>query len=279
MTAFRKMHGLGNDFVVFDGRNRDLVLDEATARAVADRRFGVGCDQVIVIERPVNGADAGMRIFNADGDEVEACGNAARCVARLLLEEKDAPSVRIDTLGGRLVCTDAGSDAVTVDIGKPRLGWQEIPLSQPVDTSSFPLEVDSRRFAAAAVSVGNPHCILFVEDADAAPVAELGPRIEHHPLFPARTNVEFASMISRSQLRMRVWERGVGVTRACGTGACAVAVAAHRRGLADRKVDIVLDGGTLAIEWREADDHILMTGGAALAFTGEIDLAALEPHP
>jgi diaminopimelate epimerase len=276
MTAFRKMHGLGNDFVVFDARNQGFGLDEATARSVADRRFGIGCDQVIVIEPAANGADAGMRIFNADGDEVEACGNAARCVARLLLEENGAKRVHIDTLGGMLECSLAGDDTVTVDIGKPRLEWQDIPLSQRIDTRDFPLEIDGRLFDVSAVSVGNPHCVLFVADAETAPVAEFGPKIEHHPLFPARTNVEFVNAISRTRLRMRVWERGVGITRACGTGACAVAVAAHRRGVADRKVDVVLDGGALAIEWRQGDDHVLMTGSATLAFTGDVDLRTLE---
>ena len=276
MTAFRKMHGLGNDFVVFDGRQGGFALDESAARALADRRTGVGCDQVIVIERPKAGADAAMRIFNADGDEVESCGNAARCVARLLLDERDAPAVRIETLGGLLICCDAGADFVTVDMGPPRLDWQDIPLSQRIDTRDFPLDIDGRQFSASAVSVGNPHCVLFVPDAETAPVAELGPRIEHHPLFPARTNVEFASALSHERMRMRVWERGVGITRACGTGACSVAVAAYRRGLSPRKVGIVLDGGTLAIEWRAEDDHILMTGGATLAFAGDIDLAALE---
>jgi diaminopimelate epimerase len=279
MTAFRKMHGLGNDFVVFDARNGSFALDEAAARAVADRRFGIGCDQVIVVERSANGADAGMRIYNADGGEVEACGNAARCVARLLLEEKGETSVRIDTPGGRLVCSDTGADAVTVDIGTPRFDWQDIPLSQRVDTRDFPLDIDGRLFDAAAVSVGNPHCVLFVTDAEHSPISEVGPKIEHHPLFPARTNVEFVSVVSPARLRMRVWERGVGITRACGTGACATAVAAHRRGLADRKVEILLDGGVLGIEWRASDDHILMTGAARLAYIGDVNLAALEQRP
>jgi diaminopimelate epimerase len=276
MTAFRKMHGLGNDFVVFDGRNGGFALDETAARAVADRRFGVGCDQVIVIERSRTGADATMRIYNANGDEVEACGNAARCVAQLLLSEKHQPSVRIDTLGGLLECSHAAAETVTVDMGRPHLEWQDIPLSQRMDTREFPLDIDGQLFDAAAVSVGNPHCVLFVRDADAAPVAEIGPRIEHHPLFPARTNVEFVNAVSPSRLRMRVWERGVGITRACGTGACAATVAANRRGLSDRKVEVALDGGTLTIEWRQTDDHILMTGSATLAFTGDVDLAGLE---
>lgn len=276
MTAFRKMHGLGNDFVVFDARPGGLLLDNALARRVADRRLGVGCDQVIVIERARDRADAAMRIFNADGDEVEACGNATRCVARLLLEETDAPMVRIDTPGGLLVCRDAGGDMITVDMGKPRLDWREIPLARDLDTKGFALTVKGETVQAAAVSMGNPHCVLIVEDAAAAPVADWGPAIEHDALFPARTNVEFVQVLSHERVRMRVWERGAGITRACGTGACAAAVAAHRRGLTGRQTDVMLDGGTLHIAWRASDDHVLMTGSASLAFTGDIDLGALE---
>ncbi len=275
MTAFRKMHGLGNDFVVFDARNRDFALEPRLARALADRREGIGCDQVIVIAPGKDHIDAFMRIYNADGGEVESCGNAARCVARLLMEEGDTTHVRLDSPGGLLDCSDAGGGNVTVDIGEPHLGWREIPLARDVDTKSFVLTVDGAALTASAVSVGNPHCILFVEDAERAAVSDLGPKIEHHPMFPARTNVEFVSPISRTRLRMRVWERGVGITRACGTGACASAVAAVRRGLAELRVDIVLDGGTLALEWRESDGHVLMTGPVALAYTGEVDVAAL----
>ena len=275
MTAFRKMHGLGNDFVVFDARNREFALEPRLARALADRREGIGCDQVIVIAPGKDHIDAFMRIYNADGGEVESCGNAARCVARLLMEEGDTTHVRLDSPGGLLDCTDAGGGNVTVDIGEPHLDWREIPLAQDVDTKSFVLTVDGAALTASAVSVGNPHCILFVEDAERAAVSDLGPKIEHHPIFPARTNVEFVSPISRTRLRMRVWERGVGITRACGTGACATAVAAVRLGLAERRVDIVLDGGTLALEWRESDGHVLMTGPVALAYTGEVDVAAL----
>lgn len=301
MTAFLKMHGLGNDFAVFDARDGSLVLDEATAKAVADRRFGIGCDQVIVIGRGVNGADATMRILNADGGEVEACGNATRCVAQLLMEERDAGSVKIDTPGGLLLCSDAGSGLVTVDMGKPEFDWTKIPLSREVDTKRFSLRLDppprdvlpgdvlprdaTRRdpsskwrgeVMASALATGNPHCVFFVDDADSEPVETIGPVVEHHPMFPARVNVEFVTVRSRKELRMRVWERGVGVTKACGTGACAAAIAAMRRGLADRKVDVVLDGGTLTIEWT-ADDHMLMTGPAALAYRGDVDLAALVP--
>lgn len=261
MTAFLKMHGLGNDFVVFDARGRGLALDAASAKALADRRFGVGCDQVIVIGEGRNGADAQMRIYNADGGEVESCGNAARCVARLLMEEKDRDRVVIDTLGAALVCTDAGRGAVTVDMGVPKFGWREIPLAREVDTNRF--EIDG--LEAAAVNVGNPHCVLFSGE-----IETLGPRLETHAMFPARTNVEVVTVMDRSRLRMRVWERGVGITQACGTGACAVTAAAHRRGLIDETVEIVLDGGTLTISLR--DGRILMTGPATLAFKGEVDL-------
>jgi len=272
MIPFLKMHGLGNDFVVLDARKQALALDAAAASAIADRRRGIGCDQVIVIERAKD-ADAAMRIFNADGGEVESCGNAARCVARLLMEETDRDTVRLDTPGGMLICNDAGGGLVTVDMGAPALDWDKVPLASAADTNRFPLDVDGTAHEASAVSMGNPHCVLFVDDAEAAPVASLGPRIEHHPMFPKRTNVEFVAVGDRSHLRMRVWERGAGVTQACGSGACAVAVAAHRRGLTGDKVEIELDGGSLAIELR--DGRVLMTGPATLVFQGEIDLAEL----
>jgi diaminopimelate epimerase len=277
MTAFRKMHGLGNDFVVFDARKRPLSLDVATAKAVADRRFGVGCDQVIVLARGRAGFDAEMLIWNADGAAVESCGNAARCVARLLMEESGRAQIRLDTVGGPLDCRDAGDGNVTIDMGPPRLNWDQVPLAQPSDTNMFHLNVDGAVHIASAVSVGNPHVVLFVDDAERAPVANLGARIETHPMFPERTNVEFVSQHRDDRLRMRVWERGVGITQACGTGACATAVAAFRRGMTGREVDIELDGGVLHIQLREADDHILMTGPSKLVFTGEVDLAALSP--
>ncbi len=272
MIPFLKMHGLGNDFAVFDARKQGLVLDAASARAIADRRRGIGCDQVIVIAAS-DGADAAMRIFNADGGEVESCGNAARCVARLLIAELDRDTVRLDTPGGLLVCRDAGGGLVMVDMGAPVLAWDKVPLSCPADTSRFMLSVDGASHPVSAVSMGNPHCVLIVDDAEAAPVASLGPRIETHPMFPKRTNVEFVSVRDRSHLRMRVWQRGAGITQACGSGACAAAVAAHRRGLADAKVEVELDGGVLTIELR--DSHVFMTGPAALSFRGEIDLAEL----
>jgi len=275
MTAFLKMHGLGNDFVVFDARGKGLALDAASARALADRRFGVGCDQVIVIGAGTGNADAAMRIYNADGGEVESCGNAARCVARLLMDETGKSEIRLESDGGLLGCTAVGA-LVRIDMGAPKFGWREIPLSQETDTKSFALSVvgfaDKALASASAVNVGNPHCVLFVEDAERAPVAELGAAVEKHPLFPQRTNVEFVSLLSADRLRMRVWERGAGVTLACGTGACATITAARRRGLCGAKAEIVLDGGTLLVEWAGEGAPIFMTGPSALSYRGEIDL-------
>jgi diaminopimelate epimerase len=276
MIPFHKMHGLGNDFVVFDARRSQIALDEASARAIADRRTGIGCDQVIVLERAKTGGAALMRIFNADGNEVEACGNAARCVSRLLMEEMDCPLVVLDSAGGLLHCSDAGEGRVAVDIGIPKFAWQDIPLSEAMDTNALTLQMEGIDLDAAAVNVGNPHCVAFVGDADAAPVSEIGPRLERHALFPERTNVDFVSVVDSGKLRMRVWERGVGVTRACGTGACASVVASARRGLSPRRAEVILDGGTLFVDWRMSDDHILLTGGASFVFAGEVDLAALD---
>jgi diaminopimelate epimerase len=279
MTTFLKMHGLGNDFVIFDARTFAVPVDAVSARAIADRKRGIGCDQVIVMEPHKNGAAAFMRIFNADGGEVESCGNAARCVAYLLMAERETDHIQLASAGGPLDCRSAGEDTVTVDMGVPRLDWREIPMAQAVDTQSFALEVpgfaDSALNAAAAVSVGNPHCVLFVDDAESAPVASLGAAIERHPWFPSRTNVEFVERRSPDVLRMRVWERGAGITQACGTGACAAAVAAIERGLTNRKVKLLLDGGELSIEWRESDDHVLMTGPIRFAFAGEVSIPSL----
>jgi diaminopimelate epimerase len=278
MTSFLKMNGLGNDFAIFDARTFPVALDAARARAIADRRRGIGCDQVIVME-PAKGANAFMRIFNADGSEVEQCGNAVRCVAYLLMAEAETDEVKINTTGGPLLCRTAGETRVTVDMGAPKLDWREIPMAQAVDTASYTLDVPGFHERAlenvAAVSMGNPHCVLFVDDADASPVATLGPAIERHPWFPLRTNVEFVQRLSPQRLRMRVWERGAGITLACGTGACAAAVAAIERGLTERKVTLVLDGGELEIEWRESDDHVLMTGPVSFSFGGEVDINAL----
>ena len=279
MTTFLKMHGLGNDFVIFDARIFPLPLDPITAKAIADRKRGIGCDQVIVMEPAKNGAGAFMRIFNADGGEVESCGNAARCVAYLLMAERESDHIALETSGGPLFCRTAAENAVTVDMGPPRLDWREIPMAQAVDTEGFALPVpgfdEAALQSAVALSMGNPHCVLFVKDAEAAPVARLGAAIERHPWFPSRTNVEFVERRSDSSLRMRTWERGAGITLACGTGACAAVVAGSLRGLTARKATVMLDGGELEIEWREADDHVLMTGPVKFSFAGEVSLPTL----
>jgi diaminopimelate epimerase len=275
MTPFRKMHGLGNDFVVFDAREQAFSMTPDLARKVADRRFGVGCDTVVVIAPGSAKTDARLLFFNADGGEVESCGNATRCVARFLMDERGLGRVRLDTRGGMLTCEDAGKGLVRADMGAPILDWKDIPLAEAVDTDKFELAVEGRKLTASAVSMGNPHCVLFVDKADAAPVTVLGPVLEKHPLFPKRVNVEFAEIKDPAHIRMRVWERGIGVTLACGTGACATLVAAVRRGLAARKAEILLDGGSLTIEWRESDGHVLMTGPAAMPFSGKLDLKSL----
>ena len=267
---FIKMHGLGNDVVVIDGRVRPVALGPAAARAIADRRTGVGCDQIIVVEPPRNGtADASLRILNADGGEVEACGNGTRCVALLLMREKRTDRVAIETAAGQLQAAAAGGGLVVVDMGPARLDWRDIPLAGPADTLRLDLALGPLR-DPVAVNVGNPHAVFFVPDAEAIDLAALGPQLERHPMFPERANIEVATVLSPTRIRMRVWERGAGITRACGSGACATVVAAARRGLAERKVEVALDGGTLAIEWR-ADGHVAMTGPAAISFAGTLD--------
>ena len=274
MTMFRKMQGLGNDFAVFDARSAAVTLTPEQARRVADRHFGIGCDTVVLILPGSAKADATLRFFNADGGESSACGNATRCVARFLMDERGLARVRLDSKGGSLLCSDAGKGLVTVDMGKPGLEWGDIPLSEAKDTVEFQFPLEGHTLTASAVSMGNPHCVLFVGDAEKAPVAQIGPLIENHPMFPKRTNVEFAQILDRGRIRMRVWERGVGITLACGTGAAATAVAAFRKGLADRKVELILDGGSLTLEWRE-DGHVLMTGPGVTSFQGDVDLDRL----
>ena len=275
MTAFLKMHGLGNDFVVFDAREHAIAIDGAKAKAIADRHFGVGCDTVVLIRPGGAEVDAGIQFYNADGSDTESCFNATRCVARLLLDERGLARVKLSTKGGILTCSDAGKGLVMLDMGPPRLEWRQVPVASEVDTANFPLDVGGTVLAASAVSMGNPHCVLFVPDAAQAPVAQLGSKIETLPFFPNRTNVEFAQVLDQGRIRMRVWERGVGITLACGTGACATAVAAMRRGLVGRKVELLLDGGSLIIEWREADNHVLMTGPTAMPFRGRLELDKL----
>ena len=275
MAAFLKMHGLGNDFVVFDARDNVVPLSTDQLRKIADRHFGIGCDTVVVIRPGGASADAVVQFYNADGTESESCYNASRCIARLLMDERGLARVKLSTKGGLLLASDAGKGLVTIDIGEPRLDWSQVPLAEARDTTNFLLEVGSSSVPVSAVSMGNPHCVLFVPDAQKAPVASLGPQIETLPLFPKRVNVEFAQVLDQGKIRMRVWERGVGITLACGTGACATAVAAVRRGLTGRKVELVLDGGSLFIEWREEDNHVLMTGPTAMPFRGRVDLDTL----
>jgi diaminopimelate epimerase len=262
MRRFHKMHGLGNDFVVFDARQEPLEMDRARACAVADRRTGIGCDQLILLE-PSESADLKMRIFNADGSEVEACGNAARCIALL-----EGGETRIETRGGTIKGSAADGKA-SVDMGPPRFGWDDIPLAYPIDTATMPVGWEDLQ-NPAAVNVGNPHIIFFVEDADAVALERLGPQIEKDPLFPEGVNVNAAS-VEGEAIKLRVWERGAGLTRACGTGACATAVAAIRRRLVGSPVEVRLPGGTLRIEWTPGGS-ILMSGGATHVFTGEIAL-------
>ncbi len=265
LVRFHKMHGLGNDFVVIDARDVPVRMTPARAQALADRRTGVGCDQLIIIE-PSDSADVKMRIFNADGGEVEACGNATRCVVKLL---GGAPS--IETLGGLLNGSSIG-DTVSVDMGAPHFDWDVIPLAYAMDTRAMPVGWEELT-GPMAVNVGNPHVIFFVPDTDAVDLARLGPIVEHDPLFPARINVNVATVDDRANIRLRVWERGVGLTDACGTGACATAVAAIRAGLVDGPVKVMLPGGPLVIDWAPGQS-IIMAGPATHVFAGEIDLGA-----
>ncbi len=264
---FVKMNGLGNDFVVVEARDRAFRPTPEEVRAICDRARGPGCDQLIAIE-PSDTADAFMRVWNADGGQVETCGNALRCVGWLLMEATGRDEVTIDTLGGVTRARRAGDRAVAVDMGRPRLDWAEVPLAEEMDTRGIELQVGPidapHMHTPGAVSMGNPHVVFFVDDADAAPVTSVGPMIEHHPLFPEGVNVGFAEAQARDRIRLRVWERGAGLTQACGTGACAALVAASRRGLVDRHATMVLDGGELRIDWNEDDDHVIMTGPVAV---------------
>jgi diaminopimelate epimerase len=271
-TPFVKMHGCGNDFVVFDERARAFGLTPARAAAIADRRTGVGCDQFIAIEPPPPGsvADAFMRIRNADGGEAGACGNATRCVASLLYAGSGRRAQVIQTVSGLLPAEVLADGRVAVDMGPPRLDWRDVPLAAPADTLRLAL-AEGPVADPAALSMGNPHATFFVDDITALPIEHLGPRLEHAAIFPERANIGFAQVLSTTRMRLRVWERSAGLTRACGSGACAALVNAARRGLTGRHATVVVDGGELEIAWR-ADDHVLMTGPVAIAFYGHIDL-------
>ena len=261
--SFRKMHGLGNDFVILDGRNKPVTLSAERISAIGDRRRGVGFDQLIILGESKAPNGVFMRIYNPDGSEAGACGNATRCVADLIMRESGVGACMVETVSGILECTHTENDLIAVDMGPPKFEWNEIPLSEQCDTLHLPLPGDP-----VGVSMGNPHCVYFCEDMGDTYVGKFGSNIERNPLFPERTNVEFVRIQGKDHLRMRVWERGAGITQACGTGACAAAVAAIRRNLTGRHVLVTLDGGDLSIEWRESDGHVLMTGPVAYSFEG-----------
>jgi len=266
---FLKMHGAGNDFVILDARSRPWEIDGKVASNIADRRTGVGCDQLILVGPPRQpGADAFMTIYNSDGSEVSACGNATRCVAWMLMAESGLGQVTIETKAGLLSASAAGEKLIAVDMGPARLDWDQIPLASAMDTLHLPM-ASGDLTDPVGVGMGNPHAVFFVPNAEAVALSEIGPVLEHDKLFPERTNVEVAQILSPERIRMRVWERGAGITLACGTGACATLVAAARRGLTGRKAEVVVDGGVLTIEWRD-DNHVIMTGPVALAFSGTL---------
>lgn len=267
---FMKMHGAGNDFVVIDSRGRGAVVTPALARALGDRHRGVGFDQLAEIT-DAEGADFGLVFWNADGSQAGACGNATRCVSDHVMRGLGVDRVSLVTARGGLRAERLEDGRVAANMGPPQLDWAAIPLARAVDPLHLPLPGDP-----VAVGMGNPHCVHFVADAEAVDLSTLGPGIEHDPLFPQRTNVEFASLLGPDQLRMRVWERGTGITLACGSGACAVAVAAHLRGLTGRRVVLEADGGTLEVDWRE--DGVWLTGPVARVFDGELSPDYLATH-
>lgn len=265
---FIKMHGLGNDFVILDGRVNRFTPVPDVIRAVADRHRGVGCDQFILIEKAHNqNADLFMAIYNSDGSRAGACGNATRCVARIEMAATGKPETVIETDAGLLRAVKE-RDVIAVDMGPAHLDWKDIPMAFEVNT----LAIDTGKTGlplAVGVNMGNPHAVFFMNYVDGIDLAGIGPQIENHPLFPERTNVDFAEIIDRHTIRLRVWERGAGITQACGSGACATLVAAVRRGLTERSANVILDGGQLAITWLE-NGHVLMRGAAAFSFSGEL---------
>ncbi|MFN4204473.1 MAG: diaminopimelate epimerase [Tabrizicola sp.] len=267
---FMKMHGAGNDFVVIDSRGRGALVTPALARALGDRNRGVGFDQLAEIT-DADGADFGLVFWNSDGSLAGACGNATRCVSDHVMRGLGQERVSLVTARGGLRAERLADGRVAVNMGPPMLDWSSIPLARAVDPLHLPLPDDP-----AAVGMGNPHCIHFVPDAEAVDLARLGPGIEHDPLFPQRTNVEFASLLAPDHLRMRVWERGTGITLACGSGACATVVAAHLRGLTGRRVVLEVDGGTLEVDWRE--DGVWLTGPVTRVFDGVLSPDYLAAH-
>lgn len=267
---FMKMHGLGNDFVVIDSRGRDATMTAGLARAIGDRNRGIGFDQLAEI-RDATGADFALDFWNSDGSTAAACGNATRCICDVVMAEKGRSAVRLITARGQLSALRRADGLVSVNMGHPQLDWAEVPLARNADVLHLPLPGDP-----VAVGMGNPHAVFFVPDATVVDLQRRGPEVEHDPLFPQRTNVEFVSVTGPDRMRMRVWERGAGVTLACGSGVCAVAVAAHLRGLAGKSVRIDVDGGMLEVDWR--DDGVWLTGPTAHVFDGVLTPAFLAVH-
>ena len=276
---FMILNGAKNRFGVFDARARPgFAMTPELAKTTAAKggvMGALGADQIIVMRAPkTDNADVFMEIWNADGGEVDACGNASRCIPWVVMNETGRDEILLETNAGLLHTKRTGEFSVAVDMGEPRLEWNEIPLKEYMDTHVIDVKVgpiDAPILARpGAVSMGNPHCVFFVENADETAVDKIGPMIEFHPLFPQQCNVGFAEIRSRTEIRLRVWERGVGITKACGTGACAALVAAHRQGRTERTANIIMDGGTLHIEWRESDNHVIMTGPVELEFEGEL---------
>jgi len=274
-VRFTKMHGLGNDFVVLDALTQSLHVNQRMVRFLADRHRGVGCDQVLVVEPPSNPEnDFRYRIFNQDGSEVEQCGNGARCFAKFVRDHRLSAKRRlqVETLGGVISLSYARGNLITVGMGVPRLEPAEIPFEADSREAVYTVEVGGEQIELSAVSMGNPHAVMVVDDVSSAPVQRLGPLLESHPRFPNRVNVGFMQVVNRQEARLRVFERGVGETRACGSGACAAMVAGRLRGLFDEQVKIHLPGGYLQIEWSGADAQLLMTGPATTVFEGQIQL-------
>lgn len=262
-----KMHGLGNDFVVVDARAQDIQITPQMAMGIGHRQFGVGFDQLAVITK--GAADAHLTFYNSDGSIAGACGNATRCIARYLMDASGATQLHLTTARGDLIAQDAGNGLTSVNMGHPQLAWDEVPLAREMDTLELPIDG-----APTATGMGNPHCTFFVDDVTAIDLASFGAQVEHHPLYPQRTNVQIAQIIGPDHIRMRVWERGVGITLASGSSSCACGVAAARRGLTGRNVQIDLDGGTLHIDWR--DDGVWMTGPTMHVASGMLMPAFLD---
>jgi diaminopimelate epimerase len=270
-TPFLKMHGTGNDFVVLDSRKQPLAVNAQQARRLADRHFGIGCDQLLLLEKSTK-ADVAMRIFNADGSEISTCGNATRCVADFIMNESGKGNATIETQAGIRAGARATDGSVTVNMGAPKFDWKDIPLREPRNTEHLGLQ-EGLLMDPVAVNMGNPHAIFFVRDLHHIKMAEWGPKLEMNPLFPDRVNVSAVQIISPSHVKMIVWERGAGLTMACGSAACAAVVAGFMRELTERKVQVELPGGTLAVEWQQGDaGEVMMTGPVAYVFNGEIDI-------